>query len=180
VSPKDEHYESVRGGNGTVTVSVREYFEKIIAALKELVIARLDAMQKATDSAFAASEKAIIKAEQAQSEYNVRSNEFRGQLDDQAKTLMPRTECMALFKGQEDKANNDRASTDRRFDEFAKDIRMLRESKSEGGGEKEALRDARAQSNWRMGIVVAVILAAMSALFSLLNYMNNIQHLPVR
>src|SRR6202035_5755903 len=45
--------------------------------------------QEAQGDAFLASEKAIIKAEEAQKDYNLRSNEFRGQLDDQAKTLMP-------------------------------------------------------------------------------------------
>jgi hypothetical protein len=48
---------------------------------------RMAAADKATQSAFAASEKAIAKAEQAQSDYNARSNEFRSSLDDQNKLM---------------------------------------------------------------------------------------------
>jgi hypothetical protein len=41
-------------------------------------------VKEQTRASFEASEKAIVKAENAQRDYNVRSNEFRGQLDDQA------------------------------------------------------------------------------------------------
>ena len=56
----------------------------------------LSAMDKATSAAFAASEKAIVKAEEAQREYNLRSNEFREALNDQnklmAQSMVPRPE----------------------------------------------------------------------------------------
>ena len=61
------------------------------------MVAALAAQKELTASAFAASEKAIVKAENAQQEYNIRSNEFRGQLDDQAKMLMPRRETEQLI-----------------------------------------------------------------------------------
>ena len=54
------------------------------------------AQKESTANAFLASEKAIVKAEEAQRAYNERSNEFRGQLDDQAKMLMPRSEVNTL------------------------------------------------------------------------------------
>ena len=72
------------------------------------VSAALSAQEKQTTLVFQASEKAIVKAEEAQREYNIRSNEFRGQLDDQAKTLMPRPETLTLFKALEDKIYHDR------------------------------------------------------------------------
>ena len=61
------------------------------------VVDALAAQKELTAAANAASEKAILKSEEAQREYNVRSNEFRGQLDDQAKTLMPRIETENRF-----------------------------------------------------------------------------------
>lgn len=70
---------------------------------KTAVDAALQAAKEKTTDAFLASEKAIVKAEDAQREYNARSNEFRGQLDDQAKTLMPRIEADAKFQALEDK-----------------------------------------------------------------------------
>lgn len=74
-----------------------------LASADKATSAALVAQEKGTAAAFASSEKAIAKAEEAQREYNVRSNEFRGQLDDQAKMLMPRAESLTLFKSVEEK-----------------------------------------------------------------------------
>ena len=98
-------------------ISLREHLEREIAALYRIleerdrqyaaafkavetaVNAALVAQEKQTTAAFGVSERAITKAEQAQHEYNIRSNEFRGQLDDQAKRLMARDEALGLFRG---------------------------------------------------------------------------------
>lgn len=71
----------------------------------------LTSQEKLTSAAFAAAKSAAEKAEQAQHEYNIRSNEFRGQLDDQAKTLIARTEVMVLIGGLSERINA--ADTDR-------------------------------------------------------------------
>lgn len=95
-------------------VPIRSFLERVVderdrqydmrfRAAEIAVNAALAAQEKAVAAAFLASEKAIVKAEEAQKDYNIRSNEFRGQLDDQAKTLMPRQESSVLFKGIEDK-----------------------------------------------------------------------------
>ena len=95
-------------------IPIREFIERIVderdrqydmrfRASEIAVQAALLAQKELTASSFAASEKAIIKAEEAQRDYNQRSNEFRGQLDDQAKMLMPRIEVVGLFKGVDDK-----------------------------------------------------------------------------
>jgi hypothetical protein len=100
----------------------RLYLEKFRAS-EIAVAAAITAAKEQTSASFASSEKAIGKAEQAQSDYNNRSNEFRGQLDDQAKTLMPRTESQTLFKSYEDK-----------LEDMKKDITSLRESRSVSEG----------------------------------------------
>lgn len=98
-------------------ISLREYFDVKFSALSVIiderdrqygnqfkasetaVAAALAAAKEAVAAAFVAAEKAVLKAEEAQKDYNIRSNEFRGQLDDQAKTLMPRTESTLAFHG---------------------------------------------------------------------------------
>lgn len=87
----------------------RRYDERYVAQEKA-VLAALAAQEKLTSAAFASAEKAVAKAEDAQKDYNQRSNEFRGQLDDQAKTLMPRTEVVGMF-GAIDKRLEDRDKT---------------------------------------------------------------------
>ena len=76
----------------------RRYEERYVAQEKA-VLAALAAQEKLTSAAFASAEKAVSKAEDAQKDYNQRSNEFRGQLDDQAKLLMARTEAISQFDG---------------------------------------------------------------------------------
>lgn len=72
------------------------------AALREFLAERdrriteqFEAQDKLTKTAFASSEQAINKAEANQTVLNQKGNEFRGQLDDQAKTLMGRNEYLS-------------------------------------------------------------------------------------
>lgn len=165
----------------------RLYISKFDAS-QTAVSAALAAQKEATNTAFLASEKAIVKAETAQADYNIRSNEFRGQLDDQAKTLMPRTETMVLLHGVDDrfKAFDDkvdllrvnmdnklevmRIAFDKAIDAQGKDIAGLRESRSGGeSGDRVRLVD-RAQQNWNIGSIIAVLAAAGSLIVALLRH----------
>jgi hypothetical protein len=75
------------------------------------------------------SKDAIIKAEASQKEVNVRSNEFRGQLSDQAARLMPRSETESIERGLRERWDSD-------MKQVRLDIAGLRESRSEGHGDK--------------------------------------------
>lgn len=81
------------------------------AADQLAVKAALDAAEKAVAAALAASEKAVNKAELGQQRTNEGQNEFRGQLRDQAATLMPRAEVESLVR--ELRALIDASSTER-------------------------------------------------------------------
>jgi hypothetical protein len=86
---------------------------------------KFTAAEKAVTTAFASSEKASLKAEQAQESYNVRSNEFRGQLDDQAKTLMPRLETDNRFGNVEDKIYTSAKTNSDKIEELAKKVDII-------------------------------------------------------
>lgn len=142
------------------------------------VNAALAAQEKAVAAAFLASEKAIVKAEDAQKDYNVRSNEFRGQLDDQAKTLMPRTETLGLFKNIddklvavqksfEDKLEAIRVSNEKVFDSTTKEIAGLRESRSEISGKTGGLKDSWVILIGAVSLIV-MILSISSAMYAFL------------
>jgi hypothetical protein len=146
-------------------------FEATIHARQEAFTAQ----DKAVTAAFLASEKAVLKAEQAQKEYNERSNEFRGQLDDQAKTLMARTETLSMFKAVEEKlqahvstAHNDlemaKASTEKQLDMLQAEIVSLRETRSAGGAKDAAADASRSQRNWTIGLIVAIALGVLASL----------------
>jgi hypothetical protein len=85
-------------------VSLREYFETRLAdkdirdqqrfdAQQKALDAALLAAEKAVQTALIAAEKAVSKAEAASEKRFEASNEFRGQLSDQAATFFPRAEA---------------------------------------------------------------------------------------
>lgn len=150
---------SVREIMTLLTERDRRYTDRFGAA-DIAVAAALAAIEKQTTASFMASEKAIVKAEDAQRDYNIRSNEFRGQLDDQAKTLLPRQEAAALLKSIEERMAATVRDHEKTFDEVKAEISSLRETRAEGAGKQEivapvlteiykdvrALREARADA----------------------------------
>lgn len=96
----------------TDTVSLREHLEHRIDALKELMMAT-----------FVASEKAIVKAEEAQFAYNSTHNDLARKMDQQYKEMVPRQEANLKWDGFE-----------KDLEELRKGIANLREARSELGG----------------------------------------------
>jgi hypothetical protein len=149
-------------------------YDSRFKAAEVAVAAALAAQEKAVNIAFLASEKAVLKAEMAQKEYNERSNEFRGQLDDQAKTLMARTESLSMFKSVEDKIaahiatsrieqDSVKAAFDRQVDNLQDEIVALREARSTYVGRDLATESSRGQRNWMIGLIIAIMLGVMAS-----------------
>ncbi len=142
-------------------IPLKEYIERIFterdARYVEMfrsndtaVRAALAAQEKQVNSAFEASEKAIVKAETAQTAYNLRSNEFRASLDDQAKLLLTRTEADVRFQQFRELA-----------DSLGKEIIALRLAYSQGEGGSRAAKEARSNSQWVIGLLVGIALATL-------------------
>lgn len=117
---------------------------------KEAVRAALAAQKELTESAFKSSEKAISKAEDAQSAYNARSNEFRGQLEDQANRLLPKEEATARFRVYDEK-----------IEEIKAELTALREFRSASSGRQD-------QQRWVFGLLGALGVAILAGLFDFL------------
>lgn len=167
-------------------VSLKEYFNDKVSALekkvdsayqeqKEAVAVALLAQEKAVQAAFAASDKAIIKAEDAQKDYNERSNEFRGQLDDQAKMLMPRIEITGLLKADAEKVEVMKKDIDGKFEGFrtanekmqdgiAKEIQRLREYRAgdEGRYSQSSVDNLASKANW--GLIFSAVSSIVSVI----------------
>jgi hypothetical protein len=77
--------------------TLKEYLDAEIKHLRDIGAAEA----KLNEALRAEQAKAVTKYEDAQREYNIRSNEFRGQLDDQNQMQMPRAEAMTRFEGIE-------------------------------------------------------------------------------
>ena len=162
------------------SANVREFLERIIEerdrlydirfrASETAMSAALTAQEKQTNASFTASEKAIVKAEDAQREYNVRSNEFRGQLDDQAKLLMPRSEALIATRALDDKLGGIKGELERRLEAINKELASLRESRSESTG-----RDMGSHAVW------GYLLAAITVVGSLVGLAFSIYQLGAK
>lgn len=140
-------------------VSLREFLETVI-----------EERDRYYEIKFHDAEIAIVKAEEAQRDYNAKSNEFRGQLDDQAKTFMARSEVNSLVKGLEDQLATLRDNQAAEINRLREDISSLRESRSASGGQDDARHRDRMQGNWLIGIVVTIGIAIVGIIATLIGW----------
>ena len=74
-----------------------------LTAQKEATVAAFAAQEKAINAALASAERAVLKAELATEKRFESVNEFRGTLDNQQRTLIPRSEVDVMVRGLDEK-----------------------------------------------------------------------------
>jgi hypothetical protein len=137
-------------------------------AQETAVSAALAASEKLVNAAFAASKEAILKAEESQKGVNERGNEFRGQLADQANTLMPRKETEAAITNLNERIERGQSTAVSALEELKREsrvendklrqeIRSLSESRSQGLGQTETIRGVVFAAIAIGGIVVGML-----------------------
>ncbi len=140
--------------NSEPTISLREFFERVLAERD----ARYQAM-------FDSAKDAVNKADTALREYKASANEFRLTLSDQAKTLVPRTEYEGTIK--ELRAMNEAQ---------AKLIVSLQLGESRGEGGTSATAASKSTSQWLIGLSVVIGLSILGGLGSLLFFLLTRTH----
>lgn len=151
--------------------------DRDIANSKESVVAALSASDKQTTAAFDSAEKAIEKAEQAQKEYNIRSNEFRQALDDSNKNNMSRTEyiqghtsLIQKIEGVEKSVNllSPKEIVDANLDRLRDDIKNLQLARAtlDGKASQESVGRAQLIALIGMGFGLIGTVIAIINLFS--------------
>lgn len=103
------------------------------------VSAALAAAKEQTRDAFNSSEKAIVKAEEAQKSYNTSHNDLARKMDEQNKATMPRMEIDSRFKNLEEK------------------IALLSGSFSAGSGMQVGARETKEDSRAAVSIVISIV-----------------------
>lgn len=98
-NPTTRELGAVTQQHGRDIVTLREYEDEKIENLKSSINERFEASKEAVQAALSAAKEAVIKAELASEKRFESINEFRGQLADQASTLMPRAETEIRLKG---------------------------------------------------------------------------------
>jgi hypothetical protein len=137
---KDLMREKFEGVDKIAYERDRLYKERHEAADKAITAA-LTAQKETTSAAFAASKEAIVKAENSQNSYNTSHND----LIKKQEQMIPRPEVDRIVQAWEEK-----------FNDLKKEVAALKEFRSGGIGEKEALASNRLQHNWSVGIQVVV------------------------
>jgi hypothetical protein len=100
--------------SGWTVDTLHEHVVSLLSDLEQLFTQRFTDSEKAaavaltavkdhTKSSFEASEKAIVKAEEAQKAYNTSHNDLARKMDEQSKATMPRSETEARFRALEEK-----------------------------------------------------------------------------
>ena len=155
------NYISLRDHVDKICTTKDRLCDKLMMSLEERFDIRICAIEKSIKSAFESSEKAIEKAEMAQKEYNARSNEFRGQLDDQAKMLMPRNESIATTKANRDRTEDIWKMYEERHEIMRTDIEKLRDQVIQSRGAKEGHKESWTWLIGAVSLVVSVITLLM-------------------
>lgn len=116
-----------------------ERYKERDEARRTAVEAALIAVKDQTKAAFDASEKAIVKAEEAQKAYNASHNDLARKMEQQNQATMPRTETENRFKAMEEK------------------VALLTGSFTAGTGHAQGAQSTRQESRANISLVVAVI-----------------------
>jgi len=116
----------------------------------------LTAAKELSSQASTASKEAVTKNETAQHEYNLRSNEFRGQLDDQAKRLIARTEVEALLKAMQERFEASIRNLEDKNSINDREIRTVRENVGLTGG-----KSAGVEAMWNKIVQVLTLLGGI-------------------
>lgn len=99
--------------SGWTVDTLRVHLERLINEQSKYSDERFRAADKAVEAALLAAEKAVNKAETAAARRFEAVNEFRGQLADQAATLMPRNEAETRINAMSEKLNDLSARVDK-------------------------------------------------------------------
>lgn len=110
------------------------------------VDAALAAAKEQTKASFDASEKAIVKAEEAQKSYNVAHNDLARKMDEQNKATMPRLESQ------------------QRFDNIAKEVAELKALTAVSGGVIVGTKSVKDESRANVAILISIIVGVVAVL----------------
>lgn len=118
---------------------IQDRFQRERIEQESKVSAALAAQKEQTRDAFQSSEKAIVKAESAQTAHNLLATELQDRLDRQATNFIARPEFDSRIAGIEGK------------------VADLRESRSTDKGRDSGLELAKTNQRWIVGIGITVI-----------------------
>jgi hypothetical protein len=158
----------------TQTIALRDHVDTLDRLYSErdkaratAVDAALLAQEKLVNAAFAAAQKANDKYEEAQRDYNKRSNEFRGTLDDQAKLMLTRKEAEEKYKTFDIKDEELRRDSQIKYDDLRREIQNLRESRAGTVAKEVQVVQQRQREQWSTTTILYIVFGVLGVVFGL-------------
>jgi hypothetical protein len=143
--------------------SSREALQAAFAAQREAIVAAFAAQKEAINAALASADRAVQKAENATEKRFESVNEFRGTLDQQQRTLIPRSEVMVLIDGVNEKIGSLTKQVEERTANLTKQIDEMRSQMRDQLIERKGIQGGWGYAVGVVGLVltVAVIIGAV-------------------
>lgn len=133
-----------------------------------------DALAELSNTRFESAKEAVNKALAAQEGVNIRQNEFRGQLSDQASMLMPRKETETLISGLRDSVGRVTDEVQRQmetaregnrllYDGLRSENAVLQKAQSEIKGRERQGVVGSENAKWLVQTLISLVSAAIGA-----------------
>lgn len=142
-------------------------YEQSFVAAKENVAFALAAAKEQTAASFGASEKAIVKAEAAQNQYNASHNDLTKKMDVQYSQMLPRPEAITMLRSLEEK-----------IDDLKKGLSDLQLTRSEGLGRQLQTQGSKENTKWVITVLIAIVSGMIGAAGAIVGILELIPKLP--
>ncbi|GAC1516241.1 MAG: hypothetical protein NVS1B11_36370 [Terriglobales bacterium] len=106
-----QRFEDAQRAVDTAFIAQQTGINAALIGQEKAVAAALVAAEKAVHAALSSANEAVLKAEKSSESRFAGINEFRAQMGDQQRTLMPRAEVEVLIRGIYDKIESQQKST---------------------------------------------------------------------
>jgi hypothetical protein len=132
-------------------------YEERFKAQELAVAAALASSEKQQAAAYASSEKAILKQEEAQLTYDHSHNDLLTKMREQYSEMVPKETYVVGHNTLIDKIDELKDDNIKRHDEMKKEIQIIKEELKETGGKDIRSTNERTKQQWTIGILVCGI-----------------------
>jgi len=132
---------------------LEKHYDARITEIKDATSTALVAVKEQTASSFVASEKAILKTEEAQKEYNKLHNGLERKLEEEKKEFVQQRHF------------------DDKIEALQKEITRLSTAESANVARRESHGEHRQQANWTIGQAITIVIVLSGFLVALIEFL---------
>jgi hypothetical protein len=146
----EQRFQATQKALDSAFASQKSAIDAAFAAQKSAIEAAFSAQKEGISAALAAADRAVNKAELATEKRFESVNEFRAALDNQQRTLIPRSEVAEIVKGVTEK-----------IVQLTKDLDKVEAEQRERSFQQKGLKDGWALAAGLVFLVIGIVVFAM-------------------